>query len=105
MDPHLHPNANPRRIEQLRHTFKEKRSRGEVTGRVPIGYMRLWDSEAQVSRIVPNLETHPLVQEAKQLRAEGMSIREISRAMAEKGLLSRGKPIGPSSMLKVLNRK
>lgn len=49
--------------------------------------------------MAPDPETHDLVQEARQLRARGMSIRKICRIMEAKGLRSqRGKVIGPSSM-------
>lgn len=82
--------------------MKEKKAQGEIMHKAPLGYKNARD-ELGRSVLVPDPATYALVLEAKQLRAEGMSIRKICDTMKKKGLRSqRGKLIGPSSMLKVL---
>lgn len=69
----------------------------------PLGWLNGRDQHGR-SILVPDPERYELVQEAKRLRAEGMSIRKICKVMTEAGLRSqRGKGIGPSSMLKILD--
>lgn len=80
----------------------EKRAQGEQMHLAPLGYKNARDKLGR-SVFVPDLATYDLVQEAKRLRAEGMSIRKLCRRMEELGLRSqREKVIGPSSMLKIL---
>ena len=83
--------------------MREKHSNGETMHLAPLGWLNTRDDKGR-SIIVPDPERYELVQEAKRLRAVGMSIRKICAVMDEKGLRSqRGKVIGPSSMLKLLN--
>lgn len=81
----------------------EKRKQGETMHLAPLGYRnvrRKGRSETEIDQ-----ETWPLVQEAKELRARGLSIRKICQLMKVKGLRSnRGKDIGPSSMYKIVQR-
>lgn len=81
----------------------EKREQGETMHLAPLGYRNVRREGRSMTEIDP--ETWPLVQEAKSLRAQGLSIRTICHLMAAKGLRSqRGNVIGPSSMLKILER-
>jgi len=68
----------------------------------PLGWLNARDDKGR-SIIVPDPERYELVQEAKRLRATGMSIRKICKVMEEKGLRSkRGKEISPMAMWKCL---
>lgn len=81
----------------------EKRARGERMHLAPLGYKNARDEHGR-SILIPDPETYLLVREAKNLRADGMSIREICKVMERKGLRSRqGKTIGPSSMFKLFS--
>jgi hypothetical protein len=98
--------AQPTRGDKVRETFKHKRARGEVTGRVPLGYKVVYDERGYNPTVVVDPEVMPLVEEARRLRAEGMSIRKICRITAASGLRSRhGRIIGPSSMVKILHTR
>lgn len=81
----------------------EKKANGEVMHLAPLGWKNTRDRDGR-SVIIKDPETYPLVAEAKRLRGEGKSIRVICLLMEEMGLWStRGKVMGPSSMLKVLH--
>ena len=83
--------------------MKEKKAQGECMHLAPIGYRNIHVKGQSI--IERDLKTWPLVAEAKTLSAQGHSIRAVCQMMTEKGLRSkRGKVIGPSSMLKILNR-
>lgn len=98
-----HPQAHPERIAKLRATFKAKRAQGEVTGAIPLGYMRYWDVEEQVAYIVPDPKTYPLIEEAKRLRAKGMSIRKICKHMNKRHLTSKKDlPLSPTALWRLL---
>lgn len=80
----------------------EKKATGEQMHLAPLGYKNARDKDGR-SIIVEDPKVYPLVQEARRLRAEGKSIRQICQVMEATGLRSqRGKKIGPSSMLKIL---
>lgn len=82
----------------------EKRASGERMYLAPLGYKNARD-ELGRSVLIPDPQTYPLVQEAKRLRAQGVSIRKICEVMKAKGLRSqRGKAIGVSSMVKILSK-
>lgn len=67
----------------------EKRARGEQMHLAPLGYKNARDEHGRAI-LVPDPETYELVQEAKRLRAEGMSIRIIARFLFKMGISSRG---------------
>ena len=83
--------------------MREKRARGEVMHRAPLGYRNARD-ELGRSILVPDPRDHPLVQEAIQLHRAGISIRKICAEMEQRGLRNRrGRVLGPSSMWEVLS--
>jgi len=78
-----------------------KKSKGELMHLAPLGYKNVHIKGRSLKMI--DLETWLLVEEARQLRREGKSIRQICQIMANRGLLSsREKMVGPSSMLNLL---
>jgi hypothetical protein len=79
-----HP--QPTRGDKVRETFKQKRARGEVTGRVPLGYKVVYDECGKNGRVVVDQDVMPLLAEAKALRQTGASLRTIQRVMASRGL-------------------
>lgn len=73
----------------------EKRKQGETMHLAPLGYRNARKHDQSVTDV--DLATWPLVQEAKKLRAQGLSIREICQLVAVKGLRSHSeKVIGQS---------
>jgi hypothetical protein len=78
----------PTRGDKVRETFKQKRARGEVTGRVPLGYKVVYDERGYNPKMVVDPKVMPLVEEARRLHAEGVSIRKTLQVMAAKGLRS-----------------
>jgi len=82
--------------------IKRKKAEGQTMHLAPLGYKNVKING--ISTIEIDFDTFDLVQQARKLRKEGKTIREICRIMAEKGLRSRrGKIVGPSSMLLILN--
>ncbi len=78
--------------------MREKRARGEIMHKAPLGYKNARDEHGR-SILIPDPETYPLVQKAKELRAQGMSIRKICVEMERLGLRSReGRAVGIGSM-------
>lgn len=91
------------RGDKVRATFKAKRARGEVTGRVPLGYKVVYDECGHNPRKVVDPDVMPLVLEAKALHNQGMSIRKVAQAMVAKGLTGRdGKALRPASLWRIL---
>ena len=83
--------------------MREKRARGEVMHKAPLGYRNARDEFGR-SILVPDPDTYALVQEAIRLHKTGMSIRKICAEMERRGLRNRrGKVLGPSSMWEVLS--
>ena len=82
--------------------MREKRERGEVMHKAPLGFRNARD-ELGRSVLVPDPQTHQLVQQAIQLHRAGISIRKICAEMEQRGLRNRrGKVVGPSSMWEVI---
>jgi DNA invertase Pin-like site-specific DNA recombinase len=78
----------------------DKKAKGECMHLAPLGWLNARDDKGR-SIIVPDPERYELVQEAKRLRAEGMSIRKICRHLEKKGFQTkRGKSISPASLWK-----
>ena len=85
--------------------MREKRAQGETMHLAPLGWLNARDCEGR-SVLVPDPVKYALVMKARKMRAEGVSIRKICASMERNGLRSsRGKVIGPSSMLKVLAKR
>jgi len=81
-----------------------KKAEGETMHLAPLGYLNARDEQGRSIAII-DPATYPLIEEAKRLRAEGVSFPKICRIMGEKGLRSkRGKVIGLSSMFLILTR-
>lgn len=84
--------------------IKQKKAEGEVMHLAPLGYKNARD-ELGRSIIIPDPRTYHLVQKARELRSQGMSIRKICGELEKLGVRSKqNKAIGPSSMLKLLRR-
>lgn len=68
----------------------------------PLGWLNARD-ELGRSIIVPDPARYELVQEAKRLHEQGMSIRKICKVMEQEGLRSkRGKIVSPMAMWSAL---
>lgn len=81
--------------------IKRKKAEGQTMHLAPLGYKNVKING--ISTVEIDFDTFDLVQQARKLRKQGLSVREICRIMAGKGLRSqRGKVIGSSSMLKIL---
>lgn len=65
------------RIERLRKTMALKRATGQVTGRLPLGY--ILSQVNGVSVAVEDPDTMKLLAEAKEMQVRGVSIRVIRR--------------------------
>ena len=74
-----------------------KKANGETMHLAPLGYRNV--KKDGRSMIEPDPDAYPLVQEAKELRRKGWSIRKICKEMEKRGLRSkRGNVIGPGAM-------
>lgn len=83
--------------------MREKKAHGEVMHKAPLGYKNARDEHGR-SILVIDPATYPLVQRAKELHAQGWSIRKICTEMEKLGLKSsRGKVLGSSSVYTLLN--
>lgn len=81
--------------------IKRKKAEGQTMHLAPLGYKNVKING--ISTVEIDFDTFDLVQQARKLRKEGKSIRDICRIMADRGLRSkRGKTIGPSGMFWVL---
>lgn len=81
--------------------IKRKKAEGQTMHLAPLGWKNVKING--ISTVEIDFDTFDLVQQARKLRKEGKSIREICRIMAERGLHSqRGKQIGVSSMFYLL---
>jgi hypothetical protein len=63
--------------------LKHKKSRGERVGAVPLGYA-LVDGV-----LVPDERERAVIAQARELRAAGLSLREVAGALDERGLHTR----------------
>ena len=78
--------------------MREKKAQGEVMHLAPLGYKNTRDAVGR-SIMVPDPKTYVLVQAAKRLRSEGLSIRKICRIMHRQGLRStRGNVLSVAAM-------
>ncbi len=81
----------------------EKKANGETMHLAPLGWKNVKINGKSTIRI--DEEKFLLVEEARQLRKQGKSIREICKIMEKKGLRSqRGKVISPMGLWKILKR-
>ena len=88
--------------EKTRDALARLRTKGRRVSRfAPYGF-RL----APGGRLVANQKEEALVSEIEALRARGLSLREISRALARQGALARnGRPFGPSTLLGIVRNR
>jgi len=85
------------KIARLRSTMQKKRAQGDVTGRLPLGFISLG------GKAVEDEYTMKLLAEAVEMKERGYSIRTIRRYVTEKGLRGRsGKPVSVSGLWGVL---
>jgi hypothetical protein len=81
--------------------IKRKKAEGQTMHLAPLGWKNVKING--ISTVEIDCDTFDLIQQARKLRREGMSIRDICRTMAQLGLRSqRNKVIGPSSMYHLL---
>lgn len=75
---------------------------GRMPGAAPVGYVNA--REKGVGKAIERGRAHPgLLVEAFLMAAEGTTVRGVIAELTPRGLASRnGKPIGPSSMHKIL---
>ena len=86
-----------------KHAMWEKKANGEAMHQAPLGYKNVHQNGR--SFIVPDPATLHLVEEARSLRSQGYTLKEICRLMKSRGLRSRrGKVITPSGMGRILKR-
>lgn len=64
--------------------MRRRRRQGERMYKAPLGYKNARDQEGR-SILVVDPQTYPLVQRARELRAQGMSIRDICAGMRSWG--------------------
>jgi Recombinase len=84
--------------------IQHRKANGEQMHRPPLGFKNARDGLGR-SVLVKDHMTYPFVQEIFWLRRQSKSIRQICKTMEDKGLRSpKGKPIGVSSMEKILKR-
>ncbi len=85
--------------ERTRAALAHLRAKGRRVSRfAPYGY-RL----APGGRLAPNPKERAALAEVARLRARGLSLRAISKALAARGILARnGRPFGPSTLLGVV---
>lgn len=84
--------------------IKRKKAEGQMMHLAPLGYKNVKINGISTFEI--DDEKFWLIEEARKLRKQGWSIRRICRCMEAVGLRSqRGKVIGPSSMLFLLEHR
>jgi len=83
--------------------MNRKRKEGEIMHKAPLGYKNARDERGR-SILVPDPETFPLVQQAKLLRAQGMSTRAIASILEDMGLTDRrGKKLSAMAVWRMTN--
>lgn len=83
--------------------IKRKKAEGQTMHLAPLGYKNVKING--ISTVEIDSDTFDLVQQARKLRSEGRSIRQICRIMAKKGLCGqRGQPISPAVLWRSITR-
>ena len=86
-----------------KHAMWEKKAKGEAMHQAPLGYRNVRENGRSV--IVPDPATFHLVEEARLLRSQGRTLKEICKLMMKKGLRSRrGNVIKSGAMDRILKR-
>ena len=84
--------------------MRERAANGERMYRAPLGWKIVRDAEGR-ARLEKDPAAWPLVEEARRLYTQGMSVRGVCREMHSKGLSSKnGKRISPGGMHLILTR-
>ncbi len=79
---------------RTRAALAAKRAKGERVGTVPYGYQA-----ADGGRLAPNVVEQGVIEQARALRATGLTVRAVAAALAARGVLSRkGRPLGPAQI-------
>jgi hypothetical protein len=90
------------RMGQL--ALQAKRKQGEPAGRVRLGFLRIRQNGILID--VPDPEVMPLILEARELHAGGMSIRAVLEIMTERGLKTRkGKELRAMDLWRAIQTK
>lgn len=80
--------------------LQSKRAKGEVVGAVPYGMQRLTPASRW---LVQNEREQEVIAAMRALRALGSSLRAISEALAQRGMLARnGRPFAPEQIKRLL---
>ncbi len=86
---------------RVREAMAAKADAGEHNGPLPLGYK--FEQAGLKRKAVLDPEKAPLVRQAFLMAAAGYPVRKVIAEVTAAGLVSRhGKPLGPSSMLKVM---
>jgi DNA invertase Pin-like site-specific DNA recombinase len=84
--------------------MRERAARGERMHQAPLGWRIVRDAEGR-ARLEKDPQTWPLVQEALELRSEGVSVRAVCLEKHRRGLRSKREGrIGPGGMQLILER-
>ena len=78
-----------------------KKSRGERTGQVPLGYKVAGDGKM----LEPEPEEQRVIARMKELRAEGLTIAEIAARLNAEGPAARGSRWHPTTVSRLLRRR
>lgn len=85
--------------ERTKAAMAHMKRTGKRVGAIPYGYLLGPDAKT----LIPHPEEQVVVRLAAQHRSQGMSLRKISRALSEEGMLSRtGKPFAASQIKRML---
>lgn len=83
--------------ERTRQAMQHLKAQGRVVGSIPHGYTRDGD------RVIPNDAEQRVVALARELRAQGLTLRQIGDALAARGAFNRaGRPYQAASVLALL---
>ncbi len=90
------------RNKKIGQSLKAKRARGEVSGRLPIGYQRLVGEDG-VSRLVKDDHKQLLIEIARRLHDQGLSLRKIAVVLYPLGLKTRkGLPLTAATLWRAI---
>lgn len=83
--------------ERTKSAMQHMKSQGKRVGSIPHGYKLVGDS------LIKDETEQEMIRLVKELREQGMSLRSISKALADKGVFNRkNKPFGTQSLSNIL---
>ena len=82
-------------VERTKHAMQHMKAQGRRVGSIPHGYRLAADGE----HIEPDTHEQDVLRQVAELRADGMTLREISAELARLGVFNReGRPFNPNSV-------